>query len=72
MGVANFFLKGRVGSKLFKNMKKIKNQKNHKTYVLLHANISNTPFDQRSPQPPKEGVLNYHTQTDRRMDMVTL
>ena len=30
------------------------------------------PFDQRSPQLPEKGVLNCHTQTDRRMDMVTL
>ena len=31
-----------------------------------HANISDTLFDQRSPQPPEEGVLNCHRKTDRQ------
>ena len=33
-----------------------------------HANISDTPLDQRSPRPPKEGVLNSHGHTDRQTD----
>ena len=44
--------------------------------VSLHANISNTPFDQRSPQPPEEGVLNCPThtniQTDGHYDSITI
>ena len=31
-----------------------------------HTNISNTHFNQRSPRPLEEGVLNCHTHTDRR------
>ena len=33
-----------------------------------HANISDTPFDQRSPQPLEEGVLNCHRHTERQTD----
>ena len=33
--------------------------------MFLHANISDTPFDQKSPQTPEEGVLKCHKQTDR-------
>ena len=29
------------------------------------------PIDQRSPQPPEEGVLNRHRQTDRHTDKHT-
>ena len=32
------------------------------------ANIKNTPFDQMSPQPLEEAVLNYHMQTHRQTD----
>ena len=36
------------------------------------ANISNMPFDKKSPKPPKEGVLNGHTQTYKQTDITTL
>ena len=36
------------------------------------ANISDTPFNQKSPLPPEEGVLNYHTQTYRHLDIATI
>ena len=67
---------GKVFQKNFGNQKK-ETQKNHPNgkkfkIVSSHANISNTPFDQRSPQPPGEGVLNYHRQTHRQTDMATL
>ena len=32
--------------------------------VSLQPNISDTPFNQRSPRPSEESVLNFHTQTD--------
>ena len=28
-------------------------------------------MDQKSPRPPKEGVLRWHTQTDRQTDIAT-
>ena len=34
--------------------------------MSLHANISYTPFEQKSPQPPEEGVLNCHRQTNKQ------
>ena len=37
--------------------------------VLLNANISNTHFDQRSPRPAEESVLNL---TNGQMDMATI
>ena len=50
----------------------MKNAKNHKKkgkqIVSLQPNISDTPFDQKSPRPPEEGVLNCHTHTDRQTD----
>ena len=37
--------------------------------MLSHAKISDTPFDQRSPQPTEEGVLNCtNRQKDRHTD----
>ena len=37
---------------------------NTKTKIVpLHADIGVPPFDQSSPQPPGEGVLNCHRQT---------
>ena len=60
------------------NSEKLKNAKNHqrnkkkiKKIVSLHVNISITPFDQRSPGPPEEGVLNCHTQTDEHGNSMT-
>ena len=44
--------------------------------MSLHAHISDTPFDEMSLQPPEEGILNCHRQTDRhtniQTDMATL
>ena len=34
--------------------------------VSSQANISDTPFDQKSPGHPEVGVLNCHRQTDRQ------
>ena len=31
--------------------------------MSLNANISDTPFNQRSPRPPEEGVLRHHRHT---------
>ena len=42
--------------------KEVKKQKN----VSLHDNISNMPFDQRSPQPPEVSVLTCYTKTDKQ------
>ena len=39
----------------------IENKEEEKENVSSHANISDTPFDQKSRV---EGVLNCHTQTD--------
>ena len=36
--------------------------------VSLQPNISDTPFDQRSPRPPEEGISRRHRQTDRQTD----
>ena len=36
--------------------------------MSLHANISNMPFDQKSPWPQEEGVLNCLRQTDWHTD----
>ena len=69
--------------KFCKNPKKFKKAKNHqikekkeKNIVTSHANISQAPFDQRSPRLPEEGVLNGHRQTetqpDTQTDMATL
>ena len=32
--------------------------------MSLQANISDTPFNQKSEQPPEKGVLRRHTHTD--------
>ena len=53
---------------LFYAKKVIKMQK--KKVLLLHFNISDTPFDQKSPQPPEEGVLKCHRQTDIRTSLI--
>ena len=37
-------------------------------FVSLQPNISNMPFDQKSPQPPEEGVLRRHRQKNRQTD----
>ena len=37
-----------------------------------HANINNTSFDQRSPGPLEEGVLNCQRQRDIQTEMATL
>ena len=34
----------------------------------MHADISNMPFDQKSPGHPEVGVLNCHSTTDRQTD----
>ena len=43
--------------------------------VSMHGNIRRTGFDQKSPQPPEESVLNCHRHidrhTDRQMDIAT-
>ena len=39
-----------------------------KKNVALQPNISDMPFDQKSPRPPEGGVLNCHRQTDRQTD----
>ena len=36
--------------------------------MLLQAIISDTPCDQRSPQPPEVAVLRWRKQTDRQTD----
>ena len=36
--------------------------------MLPQTNISNTPFNQRSPRPPEVGVLRRHRQKDRHTD----
>ena len=36
--------------------------------MSLQANISDKPFDQKSPRPLEEDVLSCHTQTDRQTD----
>ena len=52
------------------NVKKkiIKTEKN-KQIVSLQANISGTPFDQKSPGHPEMDVLNCHRQTNRQTDI---
>ena len=35
------------------------------------CNIRNTPFDHKSPQPPEEGVLRCHNQTNKQTDRRT-
>ena len=42
-----------------------------KKKVSLQSNISNTPFDQKSPQPPEQGVLQRHRQTEGHRDSMT-
>ena len=37
----------------------------------LHGNIMRTQFDQKSPQPSEEGVLNCDRHTDRHTDRQT-
>ena len=57
-----------------KKYQKLKIRKKRRKKVLSNANISNTLFDQRSPQHPEENVLNCHRQqkkTDTRTDMAT-
>ena len=39
--------------------------------MSLQANISDTPFNQKSPRPPEEGVLDFHTQTSGHRDSMT-
>ena len=46
-------------------------KKKSKKIVSLHANISDTPFDQKSLHPPGEAVLNYHIQTSENRDSLT-
>ena len=40
--------------------------------MSLQANISNTPFDQKSPGHPEVGVLNGPKHKDRWTDIATL
>ena len=62
---------------MFENPKKLKKRKEiiktrkAKKIVSLHANICDTPIDQRSSRPPEERVLNCHRQTDRHTDRQT-
>ena len=37
-----------------------------------HTNICNMPFYQKSPQPPKEGVLNCHRHTQTQTDIAEI
>ena len=39
--------------------------------MSLQPNTSDTPFDQKSPRPPEEGVLNCHRQTSGHRDSMT-
>ena len=56
---------------LFKNLiTNIKLKQDNFKKIFL-AIISNTPFDQRSPLPLEEGVLNSHKHTDRQTDRQT-
>ena len=43
-------------------------QEQKKKIVSLQANISDKPFNQKSPGHPEVGVLNCHRQTDRHTD----
>ena len=40
--------------------------------VRLSANISDKPFEQRSPQPPEGGVLQFQRPTEKQTDIATL
>ena len=51
-----------------KNAKKPSPKKIFIYIVSWQANISDTPFDQRSLRPPEVGVLNCHRQTHRLTD----
>ena len=46
-----------------KDEKRKKSLKPKKTFVSLQPNISNAPFDRRSPRLPEEGVLRRHRPT---------
>ena len=64
--IPHFFFQGGVVN-LVERLKKLtiaKKKLLKKNIVPLHANISNTPFDQGSPEPPGEDVLNCHRQSD--------
>ena len=57
-----------------KNLKfqKINETKKKEKIVSSQPNISDTPFDHKSPQPLEEGVLNSHRHTYRHPDIATL
>ena len=42
-----------------------------KNYVSSQPNISDWPFDQRSPRPPEVGVLQWHWHTDGHGNSMT-
>ena len=47
----------------------MKTKEKKKTKIVSsHGNISDTPYDERSPRPPEKGVLNCHRQTHRQTD----
>ena len=45
-----------------------KKKKKREQIVSSQANISDKPFDQKSPEPPEEGVLVCHRQTNKQTD----
>ena len=49
-----------------------KSLKQKKKIVSSHGFIRRTQFDQRSPRPPEDGVLNCHRHTHTQTDMATL
>ena len=53
-----------------KKPKKISKLKNNKV-VSSHSHISDMYFDQKSQQPPKEGVWRRHRPTDRHRNSMT-
>ena len=55
-------------SRLAPKTRKIIGGKRKKKIELLETNISDMPCDQKSPQPPVEGVLQRHRQTHKQTD----
>ena len=63
--------KGGLNQFLNQNFVNLKNNWRRKKTLIVssHYNISDTPFDQRSPRPPEESVLKCHRQTERQRDI---
>ena len=55
-----------------KSKKKTLKQRKKTKIVSSEANISNTPFNERSSQQPEEGVLNCNIHTNKQTDIATL